>query len=829
MRRRLACLAPFALALVLAGCDVPANLLSSEERNSIYSIEMTQSGRSLAAGDSLSAGSEVDLTIATLSGMKKPDSLSLDLVDSSGTKIASLVFTSPSSSRALDPNASVVPITSVVGSLPGFRLPNQLAPGYYALKSSIYVGNSAPQQSEFDFFVPSSSYEFGGVTFSPSVPRAGSGVLLTAMLVAVNPQTSATPTIVAASATPSISTSAASTTGTASAATTSTLSQPSAAPGVAATSGADYQSGTSPVLPSTSSADQTSTATAIPNAATVVTPSASTEPSASSTQSSSTDEVAGTISSGRDIGGVTTGSSATIPATTSSTAATTTTTTATTAISASTTTTTSATDTIVSAGQASTGVSVSMNTTGATQAPNVDTSSIASASRDQASATANAWDRLWFRWTQGSQVLAEGSASAGFDKIVWKVPDREGAYSVRVDFYPGPPPNGSYSIPSPWHQSISFIAKPSPPEKFKDPFSIPSRFHSLFTFDGAIADSATGASEKAPVLTGNPSLVATAQGYGERFDTIDGFIAKGLGFDPTGHAGKFSILMRLSIESFSGTLLSLEVEGGGSLAVGLDQGSLWLEYQGGGLPQRFYPGISPGRDLHDLMLSFSPDKDGVSVVWSIDASSRKQTLIPNCELRYDRLIVGGASSATAVWDALGLCYDDVGGPPSFLAASLFRTDGERLLAANGFESSSGDGLVTSGKVKFRPFSATLASGASLGIRDELPTGSGLVMSFGLRSGAFNLVLARSDGSLFLTIGSDGSIRDGTGLLRASLREEPRRFSLSLSKVDKGIEISGVDGPAEVIDLQLPARITASIVGSAAANLESFWIASNSDT
>jgi hypothetical protein len=193
------------------------------------------------------------------------------------------------------------------------------------------------------------------------------------------------------------------------------------------------------------------------------------------------------------------------------------------------------------------------------------------------------------------------------------------------------------------------------------------------------------------------------------------------------------------------------------------------------------------------------------------------------------MIVGGASSATAVWDALGLCYDDIGGPPSLFAASLFRAEGERLLAANGFESGVGDGLVTIGNVKFRPFSMTLAAGANLGIRDELPTDTGLTMSFGLRSGAFNLVLNRSDGSLFMTIGSDGTIRDGNGLFIASVQEEPRRFSISLTKTSNGIGISGTDGQARIVELQLPIRIKASLTIGSPTVLESYWIASNSDT
>lgn len=263
--------------------------------------------------------------------------------------------------------------------------------------------------------------------------------------------------------------------------------------------------------------------------------------------------------------------------------------------------------------------------------------------------------------------------------------------------------------------------------------------------------------------------------------------------------------------------------------MGVDNGALWLEYPGTALPKRYYPGISPGRGLHDLMLSFSPDKDGVAVRWSFDAQARKQTPIPAFSASFDQLVVGGDSSAAGVWDALGLCYDDVGGPPPFLAASLFRIHGESIKAASGFESGLGGDFIAYGKVVATPFSVLMDAGSGIGFRGDLATDKGLTIVVSARSGSFSLDLNLPDGSPFLVIGSDGSVRDASGLLLASLREEPKLFSMTLSKGDRTIEIRGPGGSAQVIRLDLPPRLKPSLTSASSADLASYWIATNTDT
>ena len=651
MRKLRRLILPFALAILYAGCDVPSSLLSDEERNSLYTMEISQGDRSLASGVSLLPGGSLALSIGAMTGAKSPDSLSLDLVDSSGTTLASLAYAVGGSAKGLDSGTNVVPVANLVGQLPSFSLPSNLPPGYYSLLASIVAGNATNQRSSFSFFVPSANWELGGVTFSPSVPRAGSSVLLQASIVPMD-------------------------------------------------------------------------------------------------------------------GGAALGSAA------------------------------------------GSGQGTALASTASTQAP------AASSSRD----------RLWLRWSQGSRILAEGLASAGFDHLVWNLPALEGAYSIRVDFYPGPPAGGSYSIASPWNQTISFIAKSAVPARFKDPFSVPSRFHSLFVFDGGIVDSGTRAVTKNVDTSGSPALVAIPGGHGERMDSSDGFALSDLGFDPAKHGGRFSILMRLAVENGSGTLVSMPVEDGGSLAIGLEDGALWLEYPGMASSKPLLPGLLVGKGVHDLELSFIPEKAGSLVVWSLDGGARARSFIPAFDPpRFDRLLVGGESSASAVWADLGLCYDDALAPPALFLSSLFRLDGDSLLAGSGFESGPGSDFALSGATKARPYAFTLSAGSAIASVRDFPTGGGLTFSIGRLSGTFRLNLLGPGGETLLSVGSDGGISDASGNPLATIAETGRGFVFSISKGDSGFEVRGSDASPKPLSLKLPERVRFSVASDSQAGLESLAV------
>lgn len=711
MRARYFAFLPLALAYLLASCYVPSGLLSDEERNSLYSLDVSSGGKSLQTGGVLSAGSSLSISIAAMTGAKNPDTVVFDLVDSSGAKAASLAFSSSPSSRGVG-SGSAQAVSSVIGKLPAFSIPNGLAPGYYVLRASIQSADSEVQKSSFAFFVPSNDWELGGVAFSPSVPRAGEGILLTASIVALE--------------------------------------------------------GGAPVAPSIAQ-----------SGAAVAGSTAINSPSAASAGSGSA------ISGANPSSGLGSGDSA------------------------------------LPAGGAD-------GSTGSTAAITPSTPAVTTSTSPGGIAAPSSHDRLWLRWSQGNRVFAEGPVAKGYDRVVWQLPPTDGPYSVRVDFYPGPPSGDGYTVNSPWSQTLSFIAKAAAPDKFRDPLSRPARFFSLFTFDGTIVDSGSRPIGASPALVGAPSLAAFPGGYGERFDAAAGFSVSDLGFDPSTHGGKFSIVTRFNLEGLSGDLVSLPLDGGGRLAIGVDQGSLWLEYPGMGDAARVVPGIVLSKGFHDLMLSFSSVKSGVSVVWSLDGGTRTRVTVPEFSARFDDLAVGGPSSAAAIWDGLGLSYDDGEGPPRLFAWDRYRLDGSRVLLASGFEGGIGSGLSSSGALNLRPLSVALEAGASLSSSADFATSSGIAISIGLRSGAFVLELRDPSNALVASISSDGRVADSSGNQLASVAQNRSGFSISITKDDKGLEARGSDGVSVRIAPTSPVRLRPVIVCNASAVIDSLEIALPSD-
>lgn len=620
-----------ALALLGVGCDVPSGLLSDEERNSLYALDVSLGSKSVEAGDALPPGSTLSLSLATLSGAKNPDSLSLDLVDSSGATTATLSYSSLPAAKAAQADTGALAVSSLVGKLPAFSLPAGLKPGYYSLRSSVFAAGTQVQQGSLEFFVPSPDWELGGVTFSPSVPRASGEVLLSASIL----------------------------------------------------------------------------------------------------------------------------------------------------------------------------------------------SSAGAGAVDPASA-----GRLWLRWSQGSRVLAEGPLSKGYDRVVWDLPPAEGAYAVRLDFYPGPPPGDSYQLSSPWNQTISFIARAAVPDKFLDPFASPTRWSSLFTFDGGIADSGNRPATRAPLVIGQPSLVAFPGGFGERLGPAQGFSVSELGFNPADKGGAFSIALRLSVESGNGNLFALGTADGGVLSLGLEEGALGLAYPGMADPgQRLEPELSLSPGPHDLLLSFIPRKDGYELVWTLDGTGHLRSSLPAFSASFVSLSLGGEGSATAVWDGFGLCYDGASGPPPLLASSLFRLEGGRLFAATGFESQPGSDFSLSGKSRLQGLSLALDDGASIATSRALPTASGLRISASLRSGGLRLELRKPDGSLFLSVSGGGELRDAGGSRLGNLGEGKRAFELSLSLSDKGIELRGQDGLVLSLQGELPEQLRPLVVSEGGLSLESLSFSS----
>jgi hypothetical protein len=433
-------------------------------------------------------------------------------------------------------------------------------------------------------------------------------------------------------------------------------------------------------------------------------------------------------------------------------------------------------------------------------------------------------DRLWLRWTQDGRVFAEGSLAAGFDKVVWQLPVREGAYTVRVDFYPGPPSSNSFSIASPWSESMTMMARRDKANRPADPFDSSSRFETLFTFDGDLSDSGTRVQSSAVQLLGPPELTTYPGGFGYRIGTDAGIRAKQLGLDTKREGGAFSILLRASVESSSGNLLVLSGDSAAlSLTVGFDEKGLYAEFKKDGLAAKSRPGRILDKGPHDVMVSFIPGDGFASVLWTIDGKRYPSPHLSLVGPLFSELDLGGQGSATAIYDAIGVTLDGGNGPPALFASSIYRMTGDSLVVAEGFESEPGKGLVLRGSGTASAFSYSLDSGSSIALGDLLASNKAISIETAWHDGSLRLEAEDRYGSQLFAVGSDGSVVDTGGRVLGTLQATTHQAGLTLSQVDGAWGLSNLDGAKVTLGFDLPKNIRIVLFADSAVSIDSLVV------
>ncbi|MEI6387848.1 MAG: hypothetical protein WCQ50_14540 [Spirochaetota bacterium] len=402
--------------------------------------------------------------------------------------------------------------------------------------------------------------------------------------------------------------------------------------------------------------------------------------------------------------------------------------------------------------------------------------------------------RIWLRWSLAGKVFAEGSLKDEFDSVVLHVPAKAGAYSVRVDFYPGPPAGTFFDLPSPWSQSITIIAGVDGPDRPPDPLAMPERFQSCFNFNDEIADYGVREQFQAPVLIGAPALAAWSDGYGRRFDRENGLRINGMGFDARRHGGRFSILAKAYFESVSGALISLRSASGDRyLTIGHDETGLWLLIPGEKGSQLLMLGKALDRGYHDIEISFSVSADGGVAIWTVDGGKRIYQDIGPLVAAWDELYLGGPDSLTAVFDGFGICYDDVAPIPSLLADSQYRRYGKNLIVAEGFEGGATGGFTLRGRAAAGLCSLNLDNGTSLAYSGFLPMERAVILTVTGVSGDFKISAESDLGAVLFSVSRDGRVLDRTGAKRGDLKMKTGRMTIAVSPIADGLVLSGMDG------------------------------------
>ena len=295
----------------------------------------------------------------------------------------------------------------------------------------------------------------------------------------------------------------------------------------------------------------------------------------------------------------------------------------------------------------------------------------------------------WLRWSYDGKSIASGPFSSGLDKVVWKVPDFEGAYSVYVDLYPSEPTEAALKMASPWRQSIKAIAAKDPIAA-TDEFADGSRFISHLAFEGDFTDLGSRAQSEKPTAYGSPSLTAypNRNGFGYRLGSTASVSIPGMAPPSVdGRPGAFSLLWRIYADKAQGELLRLTASDGSILfRAGLEDGKPYAELTDVDGLHRSQAEASVGAGLENIALSFEPKADVFNLVWSIDgeryaASPLPARLLPAAA----KASLGGSAGLVGIYDEFAMSSDLSGRPPFYRAAAQrkYRDD---LLLAEGFES-----------------------------------------------------------------------------------------------------------------------------------------------
>lgn len=171
-----------ALTAFTWGCSSSSALFSDADRKSIYTVSFEDSGVKLVSGSKIVPGDVVSVSLSRMSGASSPEALTIDLLASNGTSVASLAYATSKANRSV---ATDVKVTSLSGALPQFALPFNLAPGAYTLLVVLLdQAGSELQRTQTVVFYGRGGFGLDSLSLYPATALPDQSVLLS---VSVNP------------------------------------------------------------------------------------------------------------------------------------------------------------------------------------------------------------------------------------------------------------------------------------------------------------------------------------------------------------------------------------------------------------------------------------------------------------------------------------------------------------------------------------------------------------------------------------------------------------------------------------------------------------------
>jgi len=401
----------------------------------------------------------------------------------------------------------------------------------------------------------------------------------------------------------------------------------------------------------------------------------------------------------------------------------------------------------------------------------------------QARIDAPADSQPYLVWRYGTSVIGAGLLSDGFDQILWKCPDKEGVYGLKLSVYAFPPDNGlPFAFESPATRSAKVVAAVQPVDS-NDPFHDSANFYSLLRFSGSFDDLGYRAAADKPILTGKARAAVLGTNYGYVLDAD-----RSLSFNDyllpagSGRLGGFSLMGRFMVQKKGAGLLfrSESSEPGFGLELSVDDsGQFALSLSTRADKAVSESGVYVDGRVHDLVVSVLPSEKGCSVQWFLDykAVAREDLPIALSGIPASgRARLGGEGAASAVYDDFGVYAARIAKDGEAASTGCwdraFRTlavkaYADSLVIAEGFEGQTlsdpwkivGTGTLGSG-------SLLLGARSSLSMPLSVSKGDNIQIDIQLRAGSardYSIVLGPKDAPA-ARVKPDGSVQwiDGSG-------------------------------------------------------------------
>ena len=231
--------------------------------------------------------------------------------------------------------------------------------------------------------------------------------------------------------------------------------------------------------------------------------------------------------------------------------------------------------------------------------------------------TIDAPDSVYLRWSLGDTVLSSGTLENYRQGLVWKAPEAEGVYTIKLEVFPMAP-DTTYDFPSPRYRNIQvFVTRRINADKLD--LGAGAHAEAVLNLEGTLKDE--GVHEYSPYFAGSPVPGLFGGGFGYKLSTDDGIVidadilpsAEGvlapfsavLGIVPREPASGAVIF---SVTDGSGELFDVEINSEGFYSASLRQGSGRINTKS---DIRF-------SDAREIVVSVVPAEQEVTFVWYAD-------------------------------------------------------------------------------------------------------------------------------------------------------------------------------------------------------------------